>query len=127
MAQPGVEMLVGVLADERLGPVVACAAGGEAVQEIADVQVRLAPVARGEATEMVRALRASALLERERADVDALADVIVRVAALADAHPAIAELDCNPVIVSPGGALAIDARVRVAPPAARLPFPALNA
>jgi acetate---CoA ligase (ADP-forming) len=127
MAEPGVEMLVGVLADERLGPVVACAAGGEAVQEIADVQVRLAPLARAEATEMVRALRTSALLEREHADVDALVDVILRIAALADAHPAIAELDCNPVIASPDGALAIDARVRVAPPAAQRPFPALNA
>jgi acyl-CoA synthetase (NDP forming) len=127
MAQPGVEMLVGMLADERLGPVVACAAGGEAVQEIADVQVRLAPLARAEAAGMVSALRTSALLERERADTAALADVIVRIAALADAHPAIAELDCNPVIVSPRGALAIDARVRVAPPAAPRPFPALNA
>jgi acyl-CoA synthetase (NDP forming) len=127
MAEPGVEMLVGVLADERLGPVVACAAGGEAVQEIADVQVRLAPLARAEATAMVRGLRTSALLDRERADVNALADVIVRVAALADAHPAIAELDCNPVVVSPGGALAIDARVRVAAPAPPRPFPALNA
>ncbi len=127
MASPGVEILVGVLADERLGPVVVCAAGGEAVQEIADIQVRLAPLAREEAVGMVRALRTAALLERERCDVAALADVIVRVAALADAYPAIAELDCNPVLVSPDGALAIDARVRVAPPAARPPFPALNA
>src|SRR5262249_27457165 len=88
MAAPGVGMRVGVLADERLGSVVACAAGGEAVQEIADVQVRLAPLARGEAAGMVRALRTAALLEREHADIDALVDVIVRVAALADAHPA---------------------------------------
>jgi acyl-CoA synthetase (NDP forming) len=64
MAAPGVELLVGMLADERLGPVVACAAGGEAVQEIADVQVRLAPLARAEATAMVRALPTSALLAR---------------------------------------------------------------
>jgi hypothetical protein len=120
-------MLVGVLADERLGPVVACAAGGEAAQEIADLQVRLAPLAREEASGMVRALRTSALLERERADTGALVEVIVRIAALADAHPAIAELDCNPVIVAPDGAVAIDARVRVAPPAAPRPFPALTA
>jgi acyl-CoA synthetase (NDP forming)/GNAT superfamily N-acetyltransferase len=126
MAAPGVEMLVGVLADERLGSVVACAAGGEAVQEIADVQVRLAPLARQEAAAMIGALRTCALLERERADVAALGDVIVRVAALADAHPAIAELDCNPVIAGPSGALVVDARVRVAPPAVRPPFPALG-
>ena len=126
MAAPGVEMLVGVLADERLGPVVACAAGGEAVQEIADVQVRLAPLARGEAAAMIGALRIAALLEREGADLDALADLTVRVAALADAHPAIAELDCNPVIAGPGGALVVDARVRVAAPAVQPPFPALD-
>jgi acyl-CoA synthetase (NDP forming)/RimJ/RimL family protein N-acetyltransferase len=126
MAEPGVEMLVGVLADERLGPVVACAAGGEAVQEIADVQVRLAPLARRQAIDMIGALRTAALLEREGADVEALAGVIVRVAALADAHPAIAELDCNPVIASPRGALAVDARVRVAPPVVQPPFPALG-
>jgi acyl-CoA synthetase (NDP forming) len=126
MAPAGVELLVGVLADERLGPVVACAAGGEAVQEIADVQVRLAPLARREAEAMLRALRTFALLERARADVGAVVDVVVRVAALAGAHPAIAELDCNPVIASPAGALAVDARVRVAAPVAPPPFPALG-
>ncbi|WP_028060941.1 bifunctional acetate--CoA ligase family protein/GNAT family N-acetyltransferase [Candidatus Solirubrobacter pratensis] len=126
MAEPGVEMLVGVLADERFGPVVACAAGGEAVQEIADVQVRLAPIAPEQAIEMIGGLRTAALLQRAGADIDALADMIVRVAALADAHPAIAELDCNPVIASPRGALAVDARVRVAPPAVQPPFPALG-
>ena len=52
--------------------------------------------------------------------------MIVRVAALADAHPAIAELDCNPVIAGPSGALVADARVRVAPPAVQPPFPALG-
>jgi acyl-CoA synthetase (NDP forming)/GNAT superfamily N-acetyltransferase len=127
MASPGVEMLVGVLADERLGPVVACAAGGEAVQEIADVQVRLAPLARDEAAAMIGDLRTRALLERAGADLAALSDVIVRVAALADAHPAIAELDCNPVIAGAAGALVVDGRVRVAPPAVQPPFPALGA
>ena len=50
------------------------------------------------------ALRSLALLQRADADVDALADIAVRVGALADAHPAIAELDLNPVMVGPDGA-----------------------
>ena len=41
--------------------------------------------------------------------------------------PEIAELDCNPVVVSPGGAVVVDARVRVAPAAPPPPFPALGA
>jgi hypothetical protein len=42
--------------------------------------------------------------------------------ALAAAHPEIAELDCNPVIAGPGGALIVDARVRIAAPPARRPL-----
>ena len=52
---------------------------------------------------MIAALRSLALLERARADIDALADIAVRVGALADAHPAIAELDLNPVMAGPRG------------------------
>ena len=67
MADPGVEMLVGVLADERFGPVVACGAGGgDGRGARATSQVRLAPLAREEARDMIRALRSLALLERAR-------------------------------------------------------------
>ena len=75
---------------------------------------------------MIRSLRSLALLERADADVDALADIAVRVGALADAHPAIAELDLNPVMVGPDGAPVVDARVRVAPPAVQPVFPAVG-
>ncbi len=94
-------MLVGVLADERFGPVVACGAGGGTAEVLGDVAVRLAPLAREEAYDMIVPLRSLALLERADADIDALADIAVRVGALADAHPAIAELDLNPVMVGP--------------------------
>jgi acyl-CoA synthetase (NDP forming) len=97
---------------------------------IRDIQVRLAPVGRGEAAEMVRALRTFPLLDgyrgRPRADLPAVVDALVRLAALAAAHPEIAELDCNPVIVGPGGAVVVDARVRVAAPPARRPVGALD-
>jgi acyl-CoA synthetase (NDP forming) len=126
MAGAGVEMLVGVLADERFGPVVACGAGGGAAEVLGDVQVRLAPLARDDALAMLRGLRSLALLERADADLGALAEIAVRVGALADAHPAIAELDLNPVMAGPDGAPVVDARVRVAPPAAQPVFPAVG-
>ena len=126
MAGPGVEMLVGVLADERFGPVVACGAGGGTAEVLEDVAVRLAPLAPADAQAMIASLRSYALLERAHADVDALADLAVRVGALADAHPAIAELDLNPVMAGPGGAPVVDARVRVAPPAVQPVFPAVG-
>lgn len=126
MAEPGVEMLVGVLADERFGPVVACGAGGGTAEVLGDVQVRLAPLAREDALDMISRLRSLALLHRADADVEALADIAVRVGALADAHPAIAELDLNPVVASAEGAAVVDARVRVAPPAVQPVFPAVG-
>ena len=130
MAPQGVEMLVGVVSDPQLGPVVACGAGGTALELLGDVQVRLAPVAPIEATGMIRALRTFPLLDgfrgAPRADVPALEDIVVRIGWLAANHPEIAELDLNPVVVAPTGAMAVDARVRVERPARRLPYPAVG-
>jgi acetate---CoA ligase (ADP-forming) len=46
-------------------------------------------------------------------DVAALEDLLLRISALVEAHPEIAELDCSPVKVLPDGAVVVDARVRV--------------
>jgi acyl-CoA synthetase (NDP forming) len=50
------------------------------------------------------------------ADAVAVADLLLRVGRLADKLPELAELDLNPVIAGPSGAVAVDARVRVAAP-----------
>ena len=50
-----------------------------------------------------------------RADINSLEDVLLRIGALAEDQPQIAELDCNPVVVGASGAVVVDARVRVAP------------
>jgi acetate---CoA ligase (ADP-forming) len=129
--QGGVEMLAGVTMDPLLGPLVACAAGGTAVELLGDVAVRLAPVSSDEAAAMVRSLSTYPLLDGYRGapavDVGALEDVIFRLGALAAAHPEVIELDCNPIIVRSRGAVVVDARVRVTPPAPRTPWPALGA
>ena len=104
MVPAGVEMLVGVVNDPQFGPTVACGAGGTLVELLRDVSVRLSPLTRGDATSMLRELRSFPLLEgyrgAPRCDVDALEDVLLRIGALAEDHPQIAELDCNPVMVS---------------------------
>ncbi|MDE3112000.1 MAG: acetate--CoA ligase family protein [Chloroflexota bacterium] len=128
MAASGVEMLVGVVHDPLFGPVVACGAGGTAVELLKDVKVHLTPLADLDAKEMVRSLATFPLLQGYRGapatDVGALEDVVLRIAAMADEHPEIAELDANPVIVSACGATIVDARVRVAPPGSVRPLAA---
>jgi acetyl coenzyme A synthetase (ADP forming)-like protein len=128
MVQGGVEMLVGVVHDPLFGPVVACSAGGTAVELVRDVAVRVTPITDLDAAGMVRSLRTFPLLQGFRgtpvADVRALEDVILRVGAMVDAHPSIAEMDCNPVMVLPRGAVVVDARIRVQPTAPEQPLAA---
>lgn len=117
MAPPGVEMLVGVVQDRHFGPVVAVGAAGRQAELMKDAQVRLTPLGRTDAATMVRSLVTYPLLDgyrgAEPVDVGALEDVLMRVAALAEGHSEIADVDFNPVVVHPGGAVIVDARIRV--------------
>jgi len=117
MQRGGVEMLVGVVHDPQFGPVVACGAGGVQVELLRDVSVRLTPLAREDATEMIRSLKTFPLLQgfrgAPRCDVAALQDGLLRVSAMVHDLPQIAELDCNPFVVHERGAVILDARVRV--------------
>jgi len=113
----GVEMLVGVVNDALFGPVVACGAGGTAVEVLKDVKVRITPLTDRDAHEMVTSLRTFPLLDGFRGapkcDVAGLEELLLRVAAMVERHPEIAEMDCNPVIVRPEGAVIVDARIRI--------------
>lgn len=117
MAAEGIEMIAGVVHDRQFGPVVACGAGGVMVEVLGDAAVRLTPLAREDAAEMIRSLKTYPLLagfrgQRPR-DVAALEDALVRLGMMAEDLPAIAELDCNPIIIHERGATIVDARVRV--------------
>jgi acetyl coenzyme A synthetase (ADP forming)-like protein len=117
MAQPGVEMLVGVVHDQQFGPVVACGAGGVQVELLRDVSVRLTPLSKEDASEMIRGLKTYPLLTGFRGglvgDVAALEEGLLRVSAMVEDIPQIAELDCNPFVVHEQGAVILDARIRV--------------
>ena len=75
---------------------------------------------------MLRELRSFPLLNGYRgaspADVGAIEDVILRIGALVEDHPCIAELDCNPVIATSKGATVVDARIRIEAPTPRRPL-----
>ncbi len=130
MAPAGVEMLVGMVNDAQFGPVVACGGGGTTAELIGDVAVCLTPVTDLDAHEMVRSLRTYPLLTGYRGavpvSIEALEDVVLRLAAMVDEHAEISEIDMNPVIVTAGGAVVVDARVRVREPPPRRPWPALG-
>ncbi|MGZ4173775.1 MAG: acetate--CoA ligase family protein, partial [Solirubrobacteraceae bacterium] len=131
MSPQGVELIVGVVHDQSFGPVIVCGAGGTTAELIKDVAVRITPLTDLDAREMLRSLRTFPLLDgyrgAPRADQDAVEDVLMRVSAMVDAHPEIAELDCNPLIVLSDGALIVDARVRVEAAAPPAPVPSLGA
>ncbi|MBM4456333.1 MAG: acetate--CoA ligase family protein [Chloroflexi bacterium] len=109
------EALVGLSYDPQFGPVVAFGLGGIYTELLKDVALRVAPVDRDRAREMICETRAAGLLIGARgqrpADLDALAALIARVSELPFLYPEIAEVDLNPVFVSPDGVLVGDARV----------------
>ncbi len=119
MAAPGVETIVGVVQDPLFGPLLMFGMGGTATELLGDRSFRILPVTDVDADELVRSLRSSPLLFGYRgapmADVAALQDLLHRVAHLAGEVPEMAELDINPVIVSPNGAVAVDARILARP------------
>ncbi|MGP3683394.1 acetate--CoA ligase family protein [Streptomyces sp. IBSNAI002] len=116
----GVELIVGVNQDPRFGPVALVGLGGVLTETLRDVAFALAPVPARRAEALLRGLRSAALLDgvrgRPAVDVAAAAAVIERITTVAAAHPEIAELEVNPLLVRPDGALALDARAVLAAP-----------
>ncbi len=116
MVTGGVEMVVGVSQDPLFGPVVMAGLGGIFVEVLEDVTFRVPPFDRDEALRMLHELAGFKMLEGVRGappvDVDALVDVIMKVSRLAlDLADEIGELDINPLVVRPRGAVALDALV----------------
>ena len=116
MAQPGVEVSIGVVRDENFGPLVIVAAGGTLIELLADRTVACPPITTTGALDMLGTLRITKLLGGWRgepaADINALADVVVGFSQLAaELGEVLDAVEANPVIVSPTGAIAVDALI----------------
>ncbi|MCI2240388.1 GNAT family N-acetyltransferase [Paenibacillus sp. TRM 82003] len=120
MAGLGVPCLVRSTEDPLFGPVVSFGVEGDPLDLMGDVAYRIPPLTDVDVAELVRSVKAAPKLFGHRGspvlDVDALEDVVARVAVLADALPEVAELRLSPVLVSEEGARVLGASVTLAPP-----------
>jgi acyl-CoA synthetase (NDP forming) len=119
MTRGDLELLAGVYGDPVFGPVVAFGLGGTEADALGDRVVRLAPLTSAGAAEMVSGIRAVGAYRHAAGgrpiDVAAARDVLLRVGALADALPELAELDLNPLLATAYGVQAADVKARLAP------------
>ena len=120
LVRGGAELLAGAMQDPVFGPLVALGPGGTMAELIGDATFRLTPLTDADARELVHGGKAGRLVTGFRgappADADALEQLLLRISLLIEEHPAVAELDLNPVLALAHGCVAVDARVRVGAP-----------
>ena len=132
MAPWGVEAIVGLASDPDFGPVVMVGLGGVMTDLLRDRAFAVPPLGPGVADAMVASLRAAPLLDGYRGspkvDRQSLVTMLERIAHVAEEVPELVELDLNPILVSPAGALVVDCKARLAPrqPGPGPLFPALR-
>ena len=112
------ELLVGLVEDPVFGPLVAFGQGGTTVEVMRDISLELPPLNALLARRLMARTRMWQLLQGYRgkppANIEAIADVLIRIGQLAADHPEIRELDINPLLADAAGVIALDARLRVA-------------
>jgi acetyl coenzyme A synthetase (ADP forming)-like protein len=116
----GTEVIMGVKRNKGLNPTMMFGLGGIFVETMKDVQFRLAPLSPEDAMEMICSIKGFPILAGTRgekpADIDKLADILIRLSQLATDFPEIDEMDLNPVFAfeKGKGSAVVDARLKVA-------------
>lgn len=117
MAGPGQEVIIGGRRDREFGPVILFGLGGVFTEVLRDVALRVCPIDRAQALDMIEETKGARILKGFRgqaaADIGALADCLVSVSKLLTARPEIANLDMNPLLVfeQNRGCLVVDAKI----------------
>lgn len=118
MAPAGLEVVVGGVVDPEFGPMIMTGLGGVFVEVMKDVSFRVCPITRFDAAEMLSELRGAALFHGARGQpavsIEAVIDILMKIGGenglLTTCSGEIAEIDINPLIVTPDSATAVDAR-----------------
>jgi len=124
--RPGAyELIAGISTDPTFGPVVLFGQGGTAVEIVGDKSLELPPLNSALAHAQIGRTRIAALLrgyrDRPAADIDGVANVLMRLSQVVANHAEITEIDINPLLCDPRGVMAVDARIRVKPTAESAP------
>ncbi|MGD0765106.1 MAG: GNAT family N-acetyltransferase, partial [Dehalococcoidia bacterium] len=103
MVEGGIEAIIGVTQDPSFGPLIMFGLGGVQVELLKDVAFRIHPLTDLDAKDMIRSIKGYPLLDGWRGappgDIPALEEVLLRVSALVEDLPEVAEMDLNPVKV----------------------------
>jgi acetyltransferase len=123
MIQDGTEVMIGMSQDPQFGPTIAFGMGGIFVEILKDISLRVAPLSKFDAEQMVNEIKGYPILQgirgKKRSDIEAIVDILLRVARLAeDCRNTISEIDINPLIVfdEGRGVKALDALVVIKTP-----------
>lgn len=117
MVSGGVEIIAGVTQDPTFGPLIMFGLGGVQAELLKDIVLRLHPLTEVDASEMVSSIKMARLFEGFRgappSDIPAVQDLLLRLSAIVEDIPQIAELDFNPVkVMAMGeGYRVVDARI----------------
>jgi acetate---CoA ligase (ADP-forming) len=110
----GREVIIGMKRDATFGPTILFGLGGILAEAIKDTSLRIAPIGKNEALQMMQEIKGASILNGMRGerpiDFDVLADIIVNISRLSIEHSEIKEIDLNPVMVTNMAAVIVDAR-----------------
>ncbi|MFW6094880.1 MAG: acetate--CoA ligase family protein [Bacteroidota bacterium] len=113
----GTEIFIGAKEEPKFGHMVLCGLGGIFIEVLKDVNMAMAPVHKDEANKMIRELKSYGIIKgtrgQEGVNEDEFAEAIMRISALVDTAPEIAEMDLNPLLGNTKEVVAVDARIRI--------------
>lgn len=114
----GTELFAGAKHEEKFGHLILCGLGGIFIEALKDFSAALSPLTHMEARDMIASLKSLPVLKgirgKQGVDLDAFADILVRLSALLAAAPEIREMDINPLLASGERIIAVDMRIRIA-------------
>jgi len=115
LARPGIEIIMGMFKDVQFGPVLMFGLGGILVEVLKDVAFRIVPLAKRDASEMIKEIKGHKLLDgyrgQEQANIPYLEEMLLKLSEFVDKTPEIKEIDFNPVFAYQDGAVVVDARI----------------